>query len=56
MRLEADWTPLENLVSRDLFKSEIGAWATAELRGDPAAGARRMMGATYCASTSTSTS
>jgi predicted metal-dependent hydrolase len=27
MRLEADWTPLENLVSRDLFKAEIGAWA-----------------------------
>lgn len=27
MRLEADWTPLEKVVSKDLFKSEIGAWA-----------------------------
>ena len=27
MRLEAEWTPLEKVVSKDLFKSEIGAWA-----------------------------
>lgn len=27
MRLEADWTPLEKVVSRDLFRSEIAAWA-----------------------------
>jgi predicted metal-dependent hydrolase len=27
MRLEADWTPLKNGVSRDLFNAEIAAWA-----------------------------
>ena len=27
MRLEADWTPLEKVVSKDLFKAEIAAWA-----------------------------
>jgi predicted metal-dependent hydrolase len=27
MRLEADWTPLEKVVSKDLFRAEIGAWA-----------------------------
>ena len=27
MRLDAEWTPLEKLVSKDLFKVEIGAWA-----------------------------
>ena len=27
MRLEADWTPLEKVVSKDLFKAEIATWA-----------------------------
>lgn len=27
MSLKADWTPLENVVSKDLFKSEVGAWS-----------------------------
>ena len=34
MKLEADWTPLENVVSKDLFKSEIAAWAK-RMRVDP---------------------
>ena len=27
MLLKADWTPLENVVSKDLFKSEVDAWS-----------------------------
>lgn len=27
MRLEAEWTPLEKVVSKDLFRAEIGAWS-----------------------------
>jgi hypothetical protein len=34
MGLEADWTPLEEVVSKDLFRSEINAWAR-RIRVDP---------------------
>ena len=27
MLLKADWTPLEKVVSKDLFKSEVDAWS-----------------------------
>ena len=27
MRLEADWTPLEKTIPKDLLRSEVDAWA-----------------------------
>lgn len=27
MRLEADWTPLEKMIPKDLLRSEVDAWA-----------------------------
>jgi predicted metal-dependent hydrolase len=27
MTLQADWTPLENIISKDLFKSEVNSWS-----------------------------
>ena len=34
MGLQADWTPLEKVISKDLFKAEISAWAR-RIRVDP---------------------
>ena len=27
MLLKADWTPLEKIIPKDLFRSEVNAWA-----------------------------